>query len=196
MLTRSAASAAPRRAVANWRTHVDRLDQIIVDAGFPDFRWTDGSKLAVGQWVRMKCIYACDNFGLKANCPPNIPSVEECERFFSEYERVAVIHLQITGGEQKYRESRKTTNEKLIALERDVFLAGYHKTMVLLSGTCSVCSECATTREKCAHPDLGRPTPEALAMDVFATARSVGYPIEVLTDRSQTLNRYAFLFVE
>ena len=33
-------------------------------------------------------------------------------------------------------------------------------------------------------------------MDVFATARSLGYPIEVLTDRSQTMNRYAFLLVE
>ena len=176
---------------------MDKLDQIITAAGFPDFRWTDGSKIAVAQWVRLKCIYACDNFGRAANCPPNVPTVAECERFFSEYERIAVIHLEISGAEWvSGRATRNALSERLLSLERDVFLAGYHKAMVLLSGTCSVCPECATSREGCIHPESGRPTPEALAMDVFATARSLGYPIEVLTDRSQVMNRYAFLLVE
>jgi predicted metal-binding protein len=176
---------------------VDKLDQLIAAAGFPDFRWIDGSNVAVAQWVRFKCIYACNSFGRKANCPPNVPTVNECERFFCEYERIAVIHLEVPGcNDAAYREWRTANNERLIALERDVFLAGHHKAMALLSGTCSVCSECATTREGCLHPGSGRPTPEALAMDVFATARSVGYPIEVLTDRSQPMNRYAFLLVE
>jgi hypothetical protein len=31
---------------------------------------------------------------------------------------------------------------------------------------------------------------------VFATARKLGYPIQVLTDRSQMMDRYAFLLVE
>lgn len=35
--------------------------------------------------------------------------------------------------------------------------------------------------------------PEALAVDVFSTVRQVGYPIEVLTDYSEAMNRYAFL---
>lgn len=176
---------------------MDKLEQIIIAAGFPDFRWIDGSKIAVAQWVRLKCIYACDNFGQAANCPPNVPTVEECERFFSEYERIAVIHLEISGADWgSALEPRRDINERLIALERDVFLAGYHKALVLPAGTCRVCAECATTRAGCVHPESGRPTPEALAMDVFATVRSLGYPIEVLTDRSQMMNRYAFLLVE
>jgi hypothetical protein len=34
-----------------------------------------------------------------------------------------------------------------------------------------------------------------MAMDVFATVKKVGYPIEVLTDYKKTMNRYAFLMV-
>ena len=43
---------------------------------------------------------------------------------------------------------------------------------------------------------LARPSPEALAVDVFGTVRSLGFPIEVLSDYDQTMNRYAFLLVE
>jgi hypothetical protein len=35
-----------------------------------------------------------------------------------------------------------------------------------------------------------------MAMDVFATVRKLGYPIEVLTDYDQAMNRYAFLLIE
>jgi len=33
-------------------------------------------------------------------------------------------------------------------------------------------------------------------VDVFATARQCGYPIEVLSDYAQAMNRYAFLLIE
>jgi hypothetical protein len=34
-----------------------------------------------------------------------------------------------------------------------------------------------------------------MAVDVFSTARAAGYPIEVLSDYDQTMNRYAILLV-
>jgi hypothetical protein len=43
---------------------------------------------------------------------------------------------------------------------------------------------------------LARPTIEAFTVDVFSTARNVGYPIQVLTDPTVTMNRYAILMVE
>jgi len=176
---------------------VDRLDQLITSAGFPDFRWTDGSKVAVAHWVRMKCTYACDGYARKANCPPNVPSVEECVQFFADYERIAVIHMQVPGCDEAGLTAwKQEVDPKLLQLERAVFLAGYYKAMVLFPGTCSACPDCAGTRAECCHPEDSRPTPEALAMDVFATARELGYPLEVLTDRSQMMDRYAFLLVE
>jgi hypothetical protein len=35
-----------------------------------------------------------------------------------------------------------------------------------------------------------------MAVDVFSTVRQIGYPIQVLVDYSQTMNRYAFLLIE
>jgi predicted metal-binding protein len=176
---------------------VNELEQLIASAGFPDFRWTDGSKIAVNHWVRMKCTYTCDAYAHQACCPPNVPSVRDCAEFFADYERVAVIHIQKAGeAEAGMHAWKKQVNADLLALERAVFLAGYHKAMVLFPGDCSLCPDCATKLEDCRFPESSRPTPEALAVDVFATARQLGYPIEVLTDRSQMMDRYAFLLVE
>jgi len=35
-----------------------------------------------------------------------------------------------------------------------------------------------------------------MAVDVFETVRKIGYPIEVLYDYSQEMNRYAFLLIK
>jgi predicted metal-binding protein len=51
-------------------------------------------------------------------------------------------------------------------------------------------------REECKKPELARPAPEAMAVDVYATVRPYGFPINVLTDYSEAMNRYAFLMIE
>ena len=35
-----------------------------------------------------------------------------------------------------------------------------------------------------------------MGIDVYATARDIGYPIQVLRDYKETMNRYAFLMIE
>ena len=81
-------------------------------------------------------------------------------------------------------------------LEREVFLAGYEKVFLLYMDSCYICTDCTGTREACKSPRSARPSPEAMAMDVFSTVREYGYPIEVLVDNSQAMNRYAFLMIE
>jgi predicted metal-binding protein len=61
---------------------------------------------------------------------------------------------------------------------------------------CQICKECPGTRIECKHLNLSRPCPEGLGVDVYATVRRVGFPIEVLTDYNQEMNRYAFLMIE
>jgi hypothetical protein len=43
---------------------------------------------------------------------------------------------------------------------------------------------------------MARAGADALAIDVYATVRSIGYPIQVLKDYTEIMNRYAFLLVE
>ena len=164
---------------------------------FSDFKWLDPRKIVVSQWARMKCLYGCGEYGRTATCPPNVPAVAECERFFREYKRAVIFHFEkkVARPEDRFAWTRKV-NLKLLKLEREVFLSGCEKAFLLFMDSCNICSVCTGTREACKRPRLARPTPEALAVDVFATVRPLGYPIEVLSRYDQPMNRYAFLLID
>jgi predicted metal-binding protein len=165
--------------------------------GFMDFKWIDPVKIVVSQWVRLKCMYGCGEYGRTASCPPNVPTVAECERFFREYKNVAVFHFaaKLKKPEARHAWTRKL-NLALLKLEKEVFLSGHEKAFLLFLDSCNMCDACAAHREACKEPRMARPTPEAMGVDVFATVRAVGSPIEVLSDYRQTMNRYAFLLID
>lgn len=174
-----------------------KLEALFYKHGYTDFKWIEPEKIVVSQWVRMKCIYGCGEYGQTASCPPNVPSVSECERFFREYRETAIFHFEKKVEKPEDRHAwTKRVNAKLSKLERELFLSGYERVFLLFMDSCSICSECTGLREECKEPRLARPSPEAMAIDVYATVRQVGYPIEVLSDYSQKMNRYAFLMIE
>jgi predicted metal-binding protein len=174
-----------------------QLEALFTRHGFTDFRWLDAADVVVSQWVRMKCLYGCVEYGRTATCPPHTPSVAECAQFFREYRRIAVFHFEkrVDRPEDRHAWSRKL-NLDLLKVEHEVFKAGYEKAFLLFLDSCNVCLECPGGQSGCKEPKLARPTPDALAMDVFTTVRKIGYPIEVLADYTQPMNRYAFLLVE
>lgn len=174
----------------------EQIEKIVQGGGYDDFRWIDPQQIVVAQWVQMKCRYGCGSYGKCASCPPNVPSIEENRAFFAEYRQALVLrfHAQVVA-EERQQWSRQI-NLDLLKLEREFFLAGYRKAFVLFMDNCAICADCAPTREECKLPNLSRPSPEGLGVDVFATVRSVDFPIEVLRDYDQPMNRYAFLLVE
>ena len=126
-----------------------------------------------------------------------VPSVAECRDLFREYDRILVMRLSTKLDDPKDRaEWCRKKNARLLKLEREVFLSGYHKAFLLEMDECRICKECSAARIDCKKPKLARPSPEALAVDVFNTVRSLGFPIDVLSKYDQTMNRYAFLLVE
>ncbi len=87
-------------------------------------------------------------------------------------------------------------------LEHKAFLAGYYKAFAFVCGPCWLCKTCAIAKQKrgkvaaCKHPDLARPAMEAAGIDVFATARAAGLPIEVVRSEECPQNYYALVLVE
>ncbi|MHA2424918.1 MAG: DUF2284 domain-containing protein [Candidatus Thorarchaeota archaeon] len=172
------------------------LEAIFLKHEFSSFKWIQPSDIVVANWVRMKCIYGCSTYGECASCPPNTPPVAECREFFDEYSDIAVFHFPIAVEKPEDRkEIMAKITRKLLAMEKEVFLAGCVKAFLLPPDSCSLCTECVSSRADCKHPELSRPAPEGLAMDVFSSVRAVGYPIDVLTTYEDTMNRYAFLLV-
>jgi len=173
------------------------LEKLFAKHGFSDYRWLDPAEIVVAEWVRMKCLYGCREYGRNAACPPNAPPVAECARFFMEYKRAAVFHFAKTVDrpEDRHAWGRKL-NLDLLKLEQEVFKAGFVKAFLIFFDSCGICLECAGSRTACKEPKLSRPTADALAVDVYSTVRKLGYPIRVLSDYDQEMNRYAFLLIE
>ena len=173
-----------------------KIDALIQEAGCGDFKWIDPQKIIVSQWVRMKCMFGCGEYGRGASCPPNTPSVAECERFFNEYKEAVILHFKGTmdNPDDRHAWSAKI-NVKLANLERAVFLSGQERAFCLFMDSCNICQECTGDRQTCKEPRLSRPGPEAMAVDVYSTVRQFGFPINVRTDYGQAMDRYAFLMV-
>ena len=133
---------------------IERLETIIHEHGYEDFKWFDPQKVVVAQWVRMKCEYGCPSYGRNASCPPNTPSVEACQRFFAEYSTGIVLHFQKVAPEKPDRRAwsaRPMSNWP--SWTRDIFLAGYPKAFLLFMNW-SDCSECVPERKACKEPRL------------------------------------------
>ena len=175
----------------------EELEALFKTHGFTDFKWIRTEDIVVSQWVRMKCAYGCPTYGRNATCPPNLPSVSECRQFFDEYGTAAIFHFPHSVEKPEDRRARgREINANLLKLEREVFLSGYQKAFLLYMAPCNLCGDCLADRAECNNPKFARPTPEGMAIDVFSTARQCGYPINVLSDYSQEMNRYAFILVE
>ena len=179
------------------KADLERIGKIARDHGIGDFKWIDPKQMVTGHWVRAKCIYGCPRYGLKACCPPEVPSVAECRSLFKEFHKGLFFHLpkKFEDPQMRFTWAREV-NRKVLAFEREVFLAGFHKAFIFTPAPCGICGECKPNKRECRNPPLARPTLEAYGVDVFTTARKFGYPIEVLNQYDQETNRYGLLLVE
>ena len=174
-----------------------KIESMIREHGYDDFRWISGKDVVVSQWPRFKCMFGCPTYGKKGTCPPSVPSVEECREFFREYKQIAVIHLKKKLDDPEDRKDwSKKTNIDLLKVERGAFLLGHQKAFLLFMDECRICEDCPGSRIECKNLPLARPCPEALGVDVFSTVRKLEFSIEVLTDYKQEMNRYSFLMIE
>ena len=173
------------------------LEGLLKKHGYEDYSWINPKNIIVSEWVRVKCTFGCRFYGKGGACPPNLPSVGECRAFFNEYKSGILFHFpkRVEKPEDRHAWTRQV-NLKLLKLEREVFLSGYYKTFLLFMDSCELCESCPGSREKCLNPKQSRPSPEGMAIDVFATVRKLGYPIHVLKDTSEEMNRYAILLID
>jgi len=105
-----------------------QLEMLFSKHGLQDFKWVEPRNIAISLWVRMKCMFGCKEYGKNTCCPPNTPSVQDCRSFFSEYSEGVVFRFEKKFEQPEQRhEWTKGINEKLLSLEREVFLAGNPK---------------------------------------------------------------------
>ncbi len=151
-----------------------------------DFKLVDPREVVTGEWVRLKCQYGCDGFGTCLTCPPYSPEPQRTQGILHSYTRAILLWQP-----ENWQNLRRTCAE----LERELFLHGYYRAFAMPSGPCELCDPCP--REyPCRHPELARPSMEACGIDVYATVRKFGFPIDVVRDRSCRANYYGLVLVE
>jgi predicted metal-binding protein len=123
--------------------------------------------------------------------------VIECERFFKEYDNGLIIRLNKFADKNAYPAdwSREMTN-KLLDIEREIFLSGYQKTFLLNQTCCNLCKDCTGNRIDCKDKTRSRPSPEGFAVDVYQTVRNAGLDINVVAANPADISRIAILLIE
>ncbi len=174
----------------------EKIGTILNDKGLTDFKWIDPAEIIVAQWVRVKCMFGCGDYG-SGTCPPNTPSVSDCATFFKEYHSGLLIRLNKFADKECYPGdwSAEMTG-KLLSLERELFLSGHHKAFLLNQTCCSLCRDCPGTRQECRDKKRSRPSPESFAVDVYQTVRNAGFGIQVVKDSPAEISRFAIVLID
>jgi len=140
--------------------------------------------IAVGEWVRWKCQYGCGCYGTRLTCPPRSPTPESTRRALASYRRGILIE----GG-------KRPVKEVVPDLEREVFLAGFHRAFGMASGPCRFCKQC-NLDGPCRFPERARPAMEACGVDVFSTVRAAGWDLRVVRSESETPHYFGLVLVD
>jgi len=167
------------------RAELDKLCRLAQELGIPEVKAIDPRTVVTAEWVRLKCQYGCGGYNKRLTCPPYSPTPATTRKMLDEYRHALLLHGD---GHAKVREIA-------VELERRIFLEGYYKAFAFACGPCWLCEKC-NVGGPCKHPYQARPAMEASGIDVFATVRGHGFPIQVVTSRDCQQNHYALVLVE
>lgn len=162
---------------------------LAIDMGAEAARIIDASTIKCAAWVRLKCQYGCPGYSKRLMCPPFTPTPQETSEVVSCYKRAVLLHAH----------DNAVINDIIPRLEQKIFLAGYYKALGFGSGPCRICENRGLkcdTRRPCRYPVIARPAMEACGMNVFETARSNGFHIEVVRSHKQADDYYGVVLID
>lgn len=159
--------------------------------------------VVVSEWVRFKCRFGCKGYGKHMTCPPFAPTPEETRRMLREYTSGLLLRFDGFPGRERidpdeipedfhpwYRDLIIWIHDTVYFLEKTAFYDGFHKAFGFVAYPCIYCEHCVAEEQEasvdesfrrlCRHLDKARPSMEAAGIDVFATAKKVGWNISTI----------------
>lgn len=183
-------SAVQQKAIEKGREqtlieeHKVEIRELVTAKGAIDSRFIDPTSITIAHWVRYKCQFGCSGYGKSLCCPPHAPTPAETKKIVAEYSLGLLVHFDGLAG----------VTEAIVEIEGELFLRNYYKAIGFGAGSCKLCQECSLA--ECREPRLARPSMEACGIDVYATARNNGFPIDVVRTREEDQNCYGLLLIE
>ncbi len=171
-----------RRHQEEWDLLLERAREL----GFHRVTSLDPARVELAPWVRLKCRYGCPGYGQNRQCPPFSPDHHQMARILAGYRRAILVQGAPPGPE---------FHQRLLELERILFLAGFPKALSFGAGPCTLCPTCDTSRP-CRRPQQARPALEACGVDVYTTARRAGWRLEPLKRRDDFVQYLGLVLVD
>jgi predicted metal-binding protein len=190
---------------------LQKLEALVGEQGVTARRIA-ASDVVVSQWVRFKCRYGCKGYAKHLSCPPYAPSPAETRAMVDEYECGLLLRFEGVPGHEHfgpddipedfhgfYKDLILFVNRLVHKVEKTAFYDGYYKAFGFGGYPCIYCEECVAEQAKgpvdeslrrtCHNMDLVRPSMEAAGMDVFATARNVGWELSTIPCKNMEYGR-------
>ncbi|OGP96905.1 MAG: hypothetical protein A2157_02535 [Deltaproteobacteria bacterium RBG_16_47_11] len=158
------------------------------------------SQIVVAQWVRLKCRYGCDHYNTNWCCPPATVTVQEAKEILREYKSAMLltgetIHPHFYTNNTRKRRRQVQFWKGTVAIERELFLLGYHKAFGLTSESCALCKKCAYP-DNCLFPKEKRPSVESFSIDIFETLRRIGKEVKIAQHINDHFKHYSIILLE
>ena len=156
--------------------------------------------ICVAPWVRLKCKYGCDRYGKSWCCPPETPTSDEMQLILEDYRKALLLCGVVKNGNfyrdnQKKRRVQVNTWKGTLALERQLFLAGYYKAFSLVSENCALCKTCTYPKE-CKFPKDRRPSVEFCSIYIFQKLENINRQFEIAKNVTAEFNCYSIILLE
>jgi predicted metal-binding protein len=153
-------------------------------------------QVVTAEWVRWKCLYGCPEAGLCVTCPPHSPAPEQTRRLLDEYATILFLRFDVQPDAAEWTRPAAWVLERVLRLERDLFLSGCHKAFAIVGGrSCDREAVCGSP-DTCSSRDRLRPGPAGCGIDIFATSANAGWPLRVVAAQGEPYHRYALVLVE
>ena len=156
--------------------------------------------ISVAQWVWLRCKYGCNNYGTNWCCPPETPTHEQTKAILDEYKSALLLfgslkNTQFYKNNKQKRRIQVNTWKGTVALERQLFLAGYYKAFGLVSECCALCKECSYPGY-CKFPMDRRPSVESCSIDIFQTLKNIERQHTLAHDVGEVYHCYSIILLE
>ena len=157
------------------------IEDIAFSCGFSHVGKLDAGTIKVRKEVRDACAEnKCHAYGTNWSCPPACGDLEECEALIKKYKNGLI--LQTTGDiEDSFDFEAMSDLEKVHSRSLKKFAVEvkkiYPDSLVIGTGACTVCKECAYPDDPCRLPEQMMSSMEALGMVVsdVCTANNIPY---------------------
>ena len=162
-----------------------------VELGATESKVIDTSQIVVDERVTLKCrIPLCFGYGTCANCPPHCLEPQQMREILEKYKKAIVFNMHVAPevivrekATIKQRAGAYVTAANIVdAIESAAFYDGHYLAVGFAAGSCksTFCynAECAVlTGQKCRRALKSRPSMEAVGIDCYRLATSLGWQI-------------------